>query len=166
MSERILILLRHAKSDWSGNENDIERPLNRRGRQQAPLAGHWLSDSFENIDLALISPATRALQTWELASAQFQRTPPTRIDDRIYAASADELLDVVRTVPDDVNTVVLVGHNPGIENLVVLLTGQSASMPTSAIAVIGWDGSWAATGSATATVQASGRPPAGPFPAS
>jgi phosphohistidine phosphatase len=160
MSERTLILLRHAKSDWSGNEADVDRPLTARGLRQAPRAGRWLAHGIHRIDLAVVSPATRARSTWELASAELGSRPPTRIDDRVYAAPASQLLGVVRALPDDVDTVVLVGHNPGIEDLASLLAGEPVSMPTSALAVIGWDGSWSTAGQSPAIVRASGRPPA------
>lgn len=159
MSERTLILLRHAKSDWSGDQADIDRPLNARGLRQAPDAGLWLAHGIDSIDLAVVSPANRARSTWELASAELENKPPTRVDDRVYAAPAGQLLGVVRTLPDDVDTVVLVGHNPGIEELVSLLTGESAAMPTSAIAVIGLEGSWSSAGRSSAILRASGRPP-------
>ena len=165
MSERTLILLRHAKSDWAGDEDDIDRPLAKRGVRQAPRAGRWLARSFDSIDLAVVSPANRARSTWEIASAELDEVPPVRIDDRAYAASASKLLGIVRDLADDALTVVLVGHNPGIEELASLLTGERVPMPTSAIAVIGLDGSWSAAGRSTGTLQASGRPPSGgPFP--
>jgi phosphohistidine phosphatase len=160
MSERTLILLRHAKSDWSGNDADADRPLSGRGLRQAPQAGRWLADNVASIDLAVISPANRARDTWELASAELGTSPPIQIDDRAYGASAGELLDVVRDLPDDVDTVVLVGHNPGMEELVSLLTGDSVPMPTSALAVIGLEGSWSTASQSSATLRASGRPPA------
>jgi len=160
MSERTLILLRHAKSDWSGDEADIVRPLAKRGRRQAPDAGRWLAASIDSIDLAVVSPASRARSTWDLVSAELHVPPPTRIDDRVYAASEDELLGVVRELSDDVDTVVLVGHNPGIEDLVSLLAGEWVPMPTSALAVIAVLGSWSTAGSSSAVLKASGRPPA------
>ena len=160
MSERTLILLRHAKSDWSGPEADVDRPLAKRGLRQAPRAGRWLARSFDSIDLAVLSPATRAQSTWELASAELDNRPPILTDERAYAASAGKLLDVVRSLPDDAETVILVGHNPGMEDLVSLLTGERVSMPTSALAVIGLDGSWSTAGQSAATLLTSGRPPA------
>jgi phosphohistidine phosphatase len=160
MSERTLILLRHAKSDWSGNEADADRPLSGRGLRQAAQAGRWLADSIDRIDLAVASPANRARNTWELASAELGTSPPIWIDDRAYGASASELLGIVRDLPDDVDTVVLVGHNPGIEDLVSVLTGESVPMPTSALAVMGLDGSWSTVSQSTAILRASGRPPA------
>ena len=159
MSEHTLILLRHAKSDWSGNEADAERPLTERGLRQASDAGRWLARSIDGIDLAVVSPANRARNTWQLASAELRTTPPTRIDDRVYAASARELLGVVHALPDDVDTVVLVGHNPGIEDLVSLITGKRVSMPTSALAVVELAGLWSTTGQSPASLKAIGRTP-------
>ena len=160
MSERTLILLRHAKSDWSGDEADIDRPLAKRGRRQAPDAGRWLATNIDSIDLAVVSPANRARSTWDIVSAELAVLPPTRIDDRVYAASDDELLAVLRELPDHVATVVLVGHNPGIEDLASRLTGEWAPMPTSALAVITVSGSWSSAGHHPAVLRASGRPPA------
>ena len=160
MSERTLILLRHAKSDWSGDEDDIARPLARRGRRQAPGAGRWLATNIDSIDLAVVSPASRARSTWDLVSAELTIPPRTRVDDRVYAASDHELLTVLRELPNDVETVVLVGHNPGIEELASRLTGEWTTMPTSALAVITVSGSWSTAGHDSAVLRASGRPPA------
>lgn len=159
MRERVLILLRHGKSDWSGHEADISRPLSKRGRRQAPDAGTWLAANIDRIDLAVVSPASRARRTWDLVAAELDVSPPTRIDDRVYAASDRELLTVVRQLPDDVETVVLVGHNPGLEELACVLTGESAPMPTSAVAVITLSGAWSTAGDDPAVLRASGRPP-------
>jgi phosphohistidine phosphatase len=159
-SEHTLILLRHAKSDWSGDEGDVARPLAGRGRRQAPEAGSWLAANIARIDEAVVSPAVRAQSTWELVEAELDVPPPVRVDDRVYAASDRELLAVVRELPDQAATVVLVGHNPGLEDLVLLLTGESARMPTSALAVISVSGSWSSTGDRPAVLRACGRPPA------
>ena len=160
MPERTLILLRHAKSDWSGDETDIARPLASRGRRQAPDAGRWLAANLDRVDLAIVSPAKRARSTWSLVAAELDVHPRKRIDDRVYTASDQELLAVVRELPDDIETVVLVGHNPGIEDLASFLTGESVTMPTSALAVITLPGPWATAGRDSAVLQASGRPPA------
>lgn len=159
MSERTLILFRHSKSDQSGSEADIDRPLNARGRSQAPDAGRWLAENAGEIDLAVVSPANRAGTTWELASAELTRQPETRIDDRVYNASVSDLLDVVRDLPDEVRIVVLVGHNPGFEDLASLLTNEPVSMPTSALAVLESDSAWSSVGVAWASLRVSGRPP-------
>lgn len=159
MPERTLILFRHAKSDQSSSEADIDRPLNPRGRRQAPEAGRWLAENADEIDLAVVSPAYRARTTWELASAELNRPPETRIDDRVYGASVSDLLGVVRDLPEDTHVVVLVGHNPGFEDLASFLTNESVSMPTSAIAVLESDSGWASAGESWASLRVSGRPP-------
>lgn len=157
MTTRTLVVLRHGKSDWTGDEPDRERPLAKRGRRQASEAGAWVADNIEVIDLVVVSPAVRALSTWELATAQLDEAPEVRVDERVYAAWGRELRALVDELPDDAATVVLVGHNPGVEDLVEALTGEDVPMPTSAIAVLTWEGSWADCGSAT--IVAAGRPP-------
>ena len=159
MSRRTLVLLRHAKSDWSGTEADIHRPLAPRGRRQAPEAGRWLAANLDHIDLAVVSAATRARQTWDLAAAELKTDPATVLDDRVYAASERQLIAVVRELSLDVDTVVMVGHNPGLEDLAFALSGESISMPTSAIAVLTWAGSWGDAGQKPAVLRVSGRPP-------
>ena len=161
MPDRTLVLLRHAKSDWSGDEDDIDRPLAKRGRRQAPEAGRWLADHVARIDLAVVSPAQRARSTWDLVVAELGAGPPLRVDDRVYDASGGELLAVVRELPGDVRTAVLVGHNPGLEELVAALTDAATSMPTSALAVVGVTGSWSSAGRSNTVLRASGRPPVG-----
>ena len=154
-----LVLLRHGKSDWSGGEPDHLRPLARRGQRQVPEAGRWLADNVGVIDLAIVSAAERTRETWRLAAAELDVPPPVREDVRVYAASARSLIGVLREVPGEVSTVVLVGHNPGIEDLVASLTGRVVPMPTSALAVIDLPGLWSELGDAAAELRAQGRPP-------
>lgn len=156
-----LIVLRHGKSDWSGGQPDHLRPLARRGRRQVPEAGRWLADNIGAIDLAVVSPAERTRETWRLVGAELAVLPPVREDDRVYAGTARSLLGVVRELPHEVETVVLVGHNPGVEELVASLTGRRVPMPTSALAVIDLPGPWSAAGNAAGELRAQGRPPAG-----
>jgi phosphohistidine phosphatase len=156
-----LILLRHGKSDWAGEEPDHLRPLASRGRRQAPEAGRWLADHVGMVELAVVSPAERTRETWRLAAAELAVPPPVREDDRLYAASAGSLLGVVRELPNRVATVVLVGHNPGVEELVASLAGRWVPMPTSALAVIDLADPWSAAGTVEARLLAHGRPPAG-----
>lgn len=158
--EHTLVLLRHAKSDWSGDQADLARPLAKRGRRQAPDAGRWLATHINGFDLAVVSPATRARSTWDLVAAELDTPPPTRIDDRVYAAPDRELLAVVRELPDDLRTVVLVGHNPGLEDLVSTLTGEPVPMRTAALAVVTVPGPWSTAGQQPAVLRAAGRPPA------
>jgi phosphohistidine phosphatase len=156
-----LIVLRHGKSDWSGGEPDQLRPLAQRGRRQVPEAGRWLADNGGDIDLAVVSPAERARETWRLASAELPTPPPLKVDDRVYGGSAHSLVGVLRELPDEVATVVLVGHNPGVEDLVASLIGRWVPMPTSALAVVDLPGPWSTAGTAAAVLRAQGRPPAG-----
>ncbi len=159
-SDRMLVLLRHAKSDWSTTHHvDAERPLAHRGRHQAPEAGRWLAGHLKRIDLAVVSPARRAVETWELASRELPEPPPVLVDDRVYAASDEQLLEVVHGLPDDAHIVVVVGHNPGLEELVELLAGEWVALPTSALAVLELEGPWSTAEPCTASLHSSGRPP-------
>lgn len=157
---RRLVVLRHAKSAWPVGVSDHERPLAPRGRRDAPAAGRALAEADCLPDLALCSTAVRARQTWELASAQWGTPPPVRHDPRMYAAEVPELLDVVREAPDQVRTLLLIGHNPGLEELVLDLAGDAlddalddvrTKFPTSAIAILAWHGdAWASLAPGTA----------------
>ncbi|WP_338498742.1 histidine phosphatase family protein [Streptomyces sp. SJL17-4] len=158
---RRLFVLRHSKSAWPEGVADHDRPLGPRGLRDAPAAGRFLTETGGLPDLVLCSPARRARQTWELAAAELNSPVPTCHDPRLYGADDAELLDVLHDVPDEVATLVLVGHNPGLEDLVLLLaagedgangsTGADGSalervrtkFPTSAIAVLTWYGTWA-----------------------
>jgi phosphohistidine phosphatase len=159
VTPRTLILLRHGKSDWSGGEPDLDRPLADRGRRQATEAGRWLSANVAALDLAVVSPAERAQRTWELASAELASPPEARREESVYTASARSLLEVVRDLPDDRSTVVMVGHNPGLEDLVSTLAGRWVLMKTSGLAVIAVPGPWSAAGDGMAELTAFGRPP-------
>ena len=147
---RRLVVLRHAKSAWPEGVPDHQRPLAPRGRRDAPAAGTALAETDSLPDLALCSTAVRARQTWELASAEWGTPPPVRYEPRLYAADVPELLDAVHQVPPEVETLLLIGHNPGLEDLVLDLAGDSlddaldevrVKFPTSAIAVLAWHGS-------------------------
>jgi phosphohistidine phosphatase len=157
---RRLVVLRHAKSAWPAGLDDHERPLAPRGRRDAPAAGRTLAESDCLPDLALCSTALRARQTWELAAGQWGTPPPVRFEPRLYAAGVPALLDAVHAAPDPVRTLLLIGHNPGLEELVLELAGDSlddaldvarAKFPTSAVAVLAWHGSrWRDLASGTA----------------
>ncbi|WP_432019946.1 SixA phosphatase family protein [Streptomyces sp. 1222.5] len=157
---RRLMVLRHAKSAWPDGVEDHRRPLAPRGLRDAPAAGRALAEAGGLPDLALCSTAVRARRTWELAAAEWGTPPPVRYDRRLYAADAADLLDVVREVPREVEALLLVGHNPGLEELVAELAGDGlddslerlrAKFPTSAIAVLTWRGTgWPALGPGTA----------------
>ena len=135
MGPRTLVLMRHGKSDWSVDSSDRDRPLNDRGRRQAAEAGRWLEANGGEIDLALVSPATRAACAWDIAAAELSAPPPVRVEEAAYTFDGLALLALVRAL-DSEERVVLVGHNPACEELVELLTGEGAVMKTSALAVL------------------------------
>ncbi|MET8246843.1 histidine phosphatase family protein [Streptomyces sp. NPDC005202] len=161
---RRLVVLRHAKSAWPEGVADHDRPLAPRGRRDAPAAGRALAEADWLPDLALCSTALRARQTWELASAQWGTPPPVRHEPRLYAAGLPALLAAVRETAPEVETLLLIGHNPGLEELVLELAGDGlddtldrlrVKFPTSAIAVLAWHGvSWRALAPGTALLTA------------
>ncbi|MFD4868060.1 SixA phosphatase family protein [Streptomyces sp. NPDC058412] len=147
---RRLVVLRHAKSAWP-DVPDSERPLAARGRRDAPAAGRWLRETDCVPDLVVCSTACRTRETWDLVAAELGAAPaPVIYEARLYGASAAELLGVVREIPAQVRTLMLIGHNPGVQELVLSLAGEAdgyvlqqtrTKFPTSAIAVLrvpGW----------------------------
>jgi phosphohistidine phosphatase len=141
MSRR-LVLLRHAKSAWPADLADHQRPLASRGRREAPLAGRWLAEHVGGIDLVVCSTATRTRQTWDLVRAELAAEPAFRAEDRVYEAGAGDLARVVRELPPTAGTALLIGHNPGLEDLVGTLTGDWPTMLTATIAVLSVPGEW------------------------
>ncbi|WP_405528580.1 histidine phosphatase family protein [Streptomyces avidinii] len=147
---RSLVVLRHAKSAWP-EVPDSERPLAPRGRRDAPEAGRWLREADCVPDLVVCSSARRTRQTWDLVATELGAITPVIHDARIYRATARELLGVVREIPAQVRTLMLIGHNPGVQELVLLLAGEAdgyaleqtrTKFPTSAIAVLRVPGPW------------------------
>ena len=143
---RRLVLLRHAKSQWPEGVSDHERPLTDRGRRDATAAGRWLrahlDDLGDRLDAVACSTARRARQTWALVAAELADPPEAAFDGAIYAAPPDALLAVVGDLPDDAATALLVGHNPGLQQLVGLLSGEDAEMRTASVAALAWTGRW------------------------
>ncbi|MER6109249.1 SixA phosphatase family protein [Streptomyces hirsutus] len=146
---RRLVVLRHAKSAWPEGVPDRDRPLAARGERDAPAAGRAIADTVGPPGLALCSTAVRARRTWELAAAEWDMPPPVRYESRLYAAGVPALLAVVREAPAEVGTLLLIGHNPGLADLVLTLAGDGADdtldrvrtkFPTSAVAVLSWRG--------------------------
>ena len=154
---RTLILLRHAKSAWPDGIPDAQRPLAGRGRRDAPAVGRWLRGQLA-IDLVLCSPAARAVQTWDLVAAQLDPIPRVRHDERLYGASAEELLRVTQELPHTVSTAALVGHNPGLEDFLELLTGTVKVLRTSAVAVMATPATWAKAKTRSCTLAAFSTP--------
>jgi phosphohistidine phosphatase len=114
---RRLLLLRHAKSDWPDGFDDSHRPLAERGRRDAPEMGKAMASAGLVPDLALISTALRTWQTWELLAPKLGKEVPVREEPALYGASQDVLLDFARGAPDEIETLLLCAHNPGMEGL-------------------------------------------------
>jgi phosphohistidine phosphatase len=114
-----LLLIRHAKA--AAGANDPERPLAERGIRDAEAIGRWLVQAGFLPDHVLVSTARRARQTWERASAALTSSPEPTVEPRIYDNSPQSLLAAIRDVPEEVQTLALVGHNPSIAELADLL---------------------------------------------
>ena len=159
--ERTLVVLRHAKSDWDAGVGDRERPLAKRGRRQAPETGRWLAEQGLAPDLALVSPAVRARQTWELERAELTAAGmaggQTRVADAAYTFDGEALADLVRATRDAVRVLAIVSHNPACEDLVERATGELVTLPTSAVAVISLN-EWTDVTSGQADLRYAGRP--------
>ncbi|HEX8368627.1 MAG TPA: histidine phosphatase family protein [Pyrinomonadaceae bacterium] len=134
---KTLFILRHAKSSWDNPDlADFERPLNERGLQAAPFVGKLMRERRLRVDLILSSPARRAGQTATLVKEAAELAAELRYDERIYEASPTSLLYLLAETEDEFDSVLLVGHNPGLEGLIKILSGGILSMPTAALAEI------------------------------
>ena len=134
---KTLLLLRHAKSDWDDTSlRDFDRPLAARGERDAPRIGKALRKRSPTPDLIISSPAVRAKQTIEAVMKGAKLNLEIRFDETVYGASSPELMKLIRRLPDGKSFVLLVGHNPGFEDLVGRLTGSHERMPTAALACI------------------------------
>ena len=148
---RRLMLLRHAKAVPQGTLADENRPLTERGHSDTAKIAEFAASRELVPDLALVSPAIRTRETWDLFAPRLPAQPMLRIEPRLYAASAERILSLVRETPADVRTLLLVGHNPGLEDLARTLTGSGdtnalmrfgGAMPTASLAVIDLGGGW------------------------
>ena len=141
---RILYLLRHAKSSWNDPTlGDFDRPLKKRGREAADRVGKRIAaEKLSNL-LVICSPAVRTRETAEIVLKSANLLVEPRFDERIYEASLRELAQIVTEIPDDNEVAVMIGHNPGFEELLSFLTGEHRRMPTCALAKIRFgDVSW------------------------
>lgn len=162
---RELLLLRHGKSDWDTDTSDFERPLKKRGKKGALCAGRWLSNHELVPDLVISSPAARAIRTARVA-CKVMGLKRSRIltDDHVYLASTEELIDVLRDCPEKAR-IMLVGHNPGLEELLLYLVGgdlvvpdDGKLLPTASIAVLKMPDSWRKLGKGCARLLLLTRP--------
>ncbi len=145
-----LILTRHAKSDWNNPlDTDHQRPLNDRGRTAAPRIGQWLKAQGYLPRAALVSDATRTRETWALVASEFGAEVPVEFVPALYHASPDVMLGVLLEARAD--TVMMIGHNPGIAGLAAALVRTRPAhpgfgrYPTCATLVVDFDATdWAA----------------------
>jgi len=169
--ERTLLLLRHAKAEQAPGKQDHDRKLAPRGRKDARAVGEWLRDAAHagglpssDVDLALCSTSERTRQTLDAVCAGGASIKEARFDTRIYDGSAASLMDVLREVPDSINTVLMIGHAPGIPVLATALAQDGAGspdaaerlsqgFPTSGLAVLGFEARWASLAPGTAYLQ-------------
>lgn len=159
---RQLLLLRHAKSSWDDPSlADHDRPLSKRGRKAAAAMSEAIHARGLAPDRALVSTALRACQTWE-ALAPWPQTPPFAFVRELYHAPPTAMLDLLRRFDDPVRSVLLVGHNPGLMELAILLIGSDDSVaarklvsryPTGALALFETDSPWGELGPGSATLK-------------
>jgi phosphohistidine phosphatase len=142
-----LAVLRHAKSSWHAPQaDDLDRPLNERGRKAAKRMGRELKMRGFAFDCAIASPARRVRETIERFAGGYGVFHfPIRFEQGIYMADSGALLDIVRTFPDTCGTALLIGHNPGLERLIVTLADDdpdglrarvAKGLPTAAFAMV------------------------------
>lgn len=149
-----LLLLRHAKSDWSDTSlPDIDRPLSARGETAAPRIANWMAAEGLHPQWVLCSPARRARETWALVRPVLDDPEGVSEIESLYLAGPAGLLGAIRSLPDHVDTALVISHNPGLASLAAMLAGPASkkkpvrrldrNFPTAALAVIDFDaGSW------------------------
>ena len=151
---KTLLVLRHAKTQSDASAGDHARELTERGRRNAEAMGAYIHNLTGTPDTIITSDATRARQTAEIMARAVDFTGPLIVEPRIYAAGLDTLLAVVRRIPDEVRSALVVGHNPGFEELTEALAGnhdEGIRLPTSGLALLEfnverWDAVRAGTG--------------------
>ncbi|MEV6651712.1 histidine phosphatase family protein [Streptomyces sp. NPDC051219] len=155
-----LIVVRHAKAARP-DVPDVERPLAPRGRRDAPAVGRWLRDHACAPDMVFCSPSRRTRETWELALPHLGTAPQVVYDARVYHGDGDDLLEVVREAPQSCRTVLLVGHRPAVQELVLELAREEDNphlgavrdkFPTAGVAVLKAPGTWAGLAPGRATL--------------
>lgn len=147
--QKELLLLRHGKSDWNTDSTDYYRPLTQRGKHNAQQMGEWLLRQQLQPDLIISSPALRALSTAEI-SCEAMDIPIQSIqtDEIIYEASLSNLIQLLANIPNEIERLLLVGHNPGFEQLLsyfvptIAMPEDFKLMPTSALAYLQVDSQW------------------------
>ena len=134
---KTLLVLRHAKSSWNDPElDDHARPLNKRGKRDGPRMGELMRKYGLMPDIVISSDAVRAQLTADAVAEAARYAGEILLDPRLYMASPADILSLLRTVRENAETVMIIGHNPGLEELVEQLTGERQDMPTAALAHI------------------------------
>jgi phosphohistidine phosphatase len=141
---RRLLVMRHAKSDWNDPSlSDFQRPLNRRGQQAVPMMAKWLEQQGEKVDAILASEATRARQTVEGMIENLGWRGAVFWRRELYLAPPATLIAEIIQIPNPIQSLLLVAHNPGLEQLVTHWSGKWQPFPTAAIAIFEFQGdSW------------------------
>jgi phosphohistidine phosphatase len=153
---RTLVLLRHAKAESPDAGPDVTRNLTERGRSDAQAAGAWLAAAGLRPDLVLCSPANRTRETWRLVAVGLAEADPSgtapevRYEQGLYAGGRTEVFDLLRGLSDDVRTVLIVGHNPTMSDVSILMrpdpeNADRTGLKTAGLAVHRSEGSWSAT---------------------
>jgi phosphohistidine phosphatase len=149
---KTLFLVRHAKSSWDDTAlPDKDRPLDARGKRDAPTIGERLARRDVKPDLIVSSPARRALTTAEIIARKLDyKLKDIVVDDRLYASAVDDLLNVIHRLGDKQERVMLFGHNPELTELAHRLSSEITHMPTCAVAEFTFNAkSWSNIGKAT-----------------
>ena len=135
---KTLLIMRHAKSSWkSVGMDDFDRPLNDRGRRAAPRMGKLLVEQQLQPEIVLCSSAKRAQETAARVMQECEMENPLVLLQELYLAPPDEYVRQLRCQPDEVDRALVIGHNPGLEQLLTVLTGIDEALPTATLAVVG-----------------------------
>lgn len=140
---RRLVVLRHAHATSGAGLPDVERPLSERGEIEADAAGVWLAERGIRPDLVVCSVARRTRETYSILERHLGPAPAVEYEERAYSAGLDDLLALVQETHEGHGTVLLVGHNPSVYQLVLSLAGGAeAGFPPASAALIELDGEW------------------------
>lgn len=168
MTNRRLLLLRHAKAEHPDNVVDHERPLSLVGRRQSAGVGTALAEAGLVPDLVLCSSSLRTRQTWDLVRQALGADPEVQVSEDVYDAATRSLVELLRGVDGDVETLLVVGHEPTMSHVAELLAGPDSDattlarvrvgVPTASWSLLEWDGEWSDLDRGAATLVRLGVP--------